>query len=235
MLQKLKSIIVHKKNKIWLFVSILVFLSDFAASGQVNDAGAWLSFSLEKKISRAFSLNLSPELRLNENFGEAGTMLSDFGTEYKISKSFKAAISYRFLMKLQPDNYYLMFHRFFGDISATEKIKSWQAQLRIRIQFNDIDMFGNDENASSVFIRSRLEIRKKTSNNFRLFLNTEPYFQLTQNKGRPSLDKIRFMAGTDYEINSKNMLKFYFLYQRECYHNNPEKNFVIGVNLRHSL
>lgn len=216
-------------------LTILFLFITIHTKAQVNDAGAWLSLTFEKKISRAFSINLAPEVRFNENCREAGTFISDFGLEYKINKSIKTDISYRLLLKRQLNDSYSLAHRVFGDITATRKLRNWQTRFRLRLQYNDIDWLINDGNEAGFFARIRIELQRKICSSTRLFINGEPYFQLSRNNGRPCLDKLRFMAGFEYEINHQTTLKFFFLHQSECYHNNPQRDFVLGVNYQHSF
>ena len=202
---------------------------------QTNDAGSWISVSLEKKISRAFTFNLSPEIRLNENFSELGMLLSDVSLEYTFRKFLKIGINYRFLSKQSLDHSYNFSNKAFADLTLINKWTNWQTRWRLRIQESDVDMFFSDDLYSRWYLRARGEWRYKYSSRILLLGFSEIFCQLNANMGRPIFDQYRLVLGAEYEWNSRNTIKPFLLYQSELFHNNAQRDFVLGLNLKHTL
>ncbi len=223
-------------NKKLILLGLIFFLGCMQiARSQTNDAGAWLSASFEKKISRAFSFSLNPEIRLNENFTEVGMIFNDFSLDYSYRKFLKVGLKYRCAAKQNIDQSFQCSNKFFADITLLKKWDNWQTRWRLRIQESDMDLFTSENNNSRWYLRVRGELKYKWSSEFFLFGSSEIFCQLNENIGRPMYDQYRLILGVEYEWTNRNALKPFLLYQSELFHNNAQRDFVLGLQYKHTL
>ena len=77
----------HLLNKIKIL--FLLLLLNTAIYAQWDDAGMWNTFSIEKGITKKFSIALDEELRLRENFTQLNLLYTNLGVNYKLFKFLK--------------------------------------------------------------------------------------------------------------------------------------------------
>lgn len=211
---------------------LIYFALIFAYSGlraQVNDAGLWASFSLEKKFTQTWSASFSQELRLNENLSEVGTVFSDAGVNYKFNKKLKLSFNYRYSNKRNLDDSYSQRHRFYLDLTMREKLKPFVFTGRIRFQQQYEDIFTSENGfVPQRYLRPKLTCKLDMDKSFAPFISAE-YFSPMSCENSFYLDKSRYMAGVDYQINSTGTLELFYLIQRELNQNNPLTDYVVGL------
>jgi hypothetical protein len=218
-----------KKYKKAILSALLLSLMIVQFSvAQEQDAGLWLTASIEKKISKDFKATLSQEFRFKENYSQLGTYFTDIGLQYKISKSLNASFNYRFIEKLQKDLTYDTRSRFYLDVAYRYKADKWNFILRTRFQ-DQIESFSTDEDYSQpqFYWRNKLTI-KYSLKDFTPYATAEVFYPLNNPKGN-IIDEFRLSAGSDYEINKKNSVGGYFLIDKEINVKNPVTSFIIGL------
>ncbi len=205
------------------------FISAQCVFSQVNDAGLWTSVNLEKKITADFSLNLSEELRFNENISELGTAFTEFGGDYKLIKNLTAGISYRFIQKRRVDDFYSTRHRLIFNLSYRHKIKKLSITLRERFQTQYADIYSSEDGKIPEHtLRSKLTLKYDFDKKYFPFIYTELFYQLNNPEGN-ELVNVRYAAGFEYEFNKRSSLDLFYLINKEINVNNPWTDYVIGV------
>ncbi|MEO8146381.1 MAG: DUF2490 domain-containing protein [Bacteroidia bacterium] len=203
------------------------FILHFSFS-QENDAGLWLTASVEKKLNKDFKVALTEEFRFKENYSQLGTYFTDVSLQYKISKSFNASFNYRFIKKLQPDLTYQTRNRFYLDIAYRYKAHKWNFILRTRLQ-DQLKAISIEEQYSEpeYYWRNKLSV-KYSVKKFTPYITGEIFYPLNNPKGN-EIDEWRWSIGSDYDLNKKNTIGGYFLIDKEIHVNNPLTSFIIGL------
>lgn len=219
-----------KASRLWFM--LLFFLATFLVRAQEKDAGLWISLDLEKKISPAFSVLFTEEIRLNDNITEVGSILTDLGVKYRFSKRFKVGATYRFAKKRLLDNTYQNGHGFYIDLYYTEKLKPIQVTARLRYQskYTESDFY-EGISVGSDHTRMKLEGMYDLPGSFKPYLSIEAFFNFTHPVYFP-LDEMRYCAGVEYKINRMHSIDLHYMIARECNVKHPETDFVIGVGYR---
>ena len=214
--------------KAWLFL-IFFFLTGFAVMAQVNDAQLWMSVNLEKKLTPAFSVLFTQEVRLNENMTEAGTIFSEPGVSYRFSKRFKAGMAYRFTLKRRLDDTYERRHGWYIQGFYRESLKPVQLDFRLRYQSRYDDAFTSAEaTIPENHFRTKLTLKYDLQKKFEPYIYSETFFQTCTTVSH-SFDQLRLCAGIEFSFNRKHMVDLHYLFCRAYNVKNPETDYVVGV------
>jgi len=194
-----------------------------------QDAGFWLSVNAEKKITQALSVSLSEEFRLNENMNEFGTFFTDAGLTYKINKYLRISANYRFICKRRLDDSYSNRHRYYFDLTVRKKFKPVTLSLRTRFQSQYADIFSSEDGKiPAYYLRDKLTIKYDAGKHIQPYFYAEIYTPL-KHPYDVFIDKTRYCAGFEYEINRMNTIDVFYLFQKEYNVKAPETDYVIGL------
>lgn len=218
-------------SRVAVLAMLLLLISNGRASAQTKDAGLWLSVNLEKKLSPAWAVQFSEELRLNENITEAGTIFSDLGISYKLNGNLRASANYRFTNSRRLDNSYDIRHRYYFDLSYRQKLKPIVFNLRGRWQSQYVDVFSSpDGKTPDKYFRPKLEAKLDLDKKITPFLSAEAFVVTGNNKDMPAFDCMRYTAGLQYAFSSRRGIEIFYLLQRERNVNNPETDYISGIS-----
>lgn len=207
----------------------MLMLPALRSVAQVNDAGLWLNISIDKKLNNKFTLSLKQSFRLNENMAELGTALSDLGLEYKISKGFSVSGNYRFSQRRQLDDTYSSRHRYYTDLNYRIKAQPFVVRFRGRYQSQYNDLFSGEQNrAASNYLRGRLSVQYKPAARYLPYISSEWFYPVNDPELR-QVDRIRCIAGVEYEWSKKSSFDLFYMYQSERNQKNPLHEFIIGL------
>lgn len=215
----------------------LVFGFWFLVSGfitaQYNDAGLWTSITAEKKITQSFSAYFNESFRFSENISELGGFFSEMGIEKKFRKNLSFALCYRFANKRELNNSYSPRHRYFFDISYRKKISGFAISYRARIQSQVENYFLPAEklygNTPENYWRNKLSLSYNPSKKFKPFVSAEIWYRLSDQKEN-FIDNIRYSAGIQYDLNKKNSIEMYYIFQKELQQKNPLTDFISALS-----
>jgi len=221
-------------------IVILLFTGRFVAA-QVNDAGLWTSLCLEKKITPRFSLELTEELRFNENVTELGTFFTEAGESYKVTKWFKVSAYYRFTNKRQIDDYYSKRHQISLDLTFRKKFKPIIIAFRTKFKGEYRDINSSEYGRMPyIYSENKLTLKYDLRGKFQPYIFVETFTPIwrPEKTSRPQgvfLDQAKYCIGTDYTINRRHALNFYYLIQKEYNVNNPQCEFIGGIGYCYSF
>jgi hypothetical protein len=135
------------------------------AQGHANpDAGAWMTFNMEKRINARFNLLLAEEMRLRENFTRLNLFYTNIGLEYKIRKNIRTAFIYRFTEKYLMDGSVGFRHRGMWDVSVKKKLGEISLVYRHRLQMEFKDVLSTETGRQPEwFSRNRIMLKYKTT------------------------------------------------------------------------
>ena len=225
-----------------LTVASQIFLVLFSAlllcgtlKAQINDAGLWTSFSLEAKLAKKISVNLSEELRFKENISEIGTAFTEAGLSYKLNKHFQVSANYRFTQKRRTDNNYNTKQRVYIDVKYDKKIKPIKVTFRSRLQ-DEFPQRGHsaDAGATNFYIRNKLNIEWDLDKPFAPYLSAELFSPLNYPR-EYFFDNIRSSAGIEYTPAKNHKIDLYYMIQNELNVSNPETDFILGIGYSFKL
>jgi hypothetical protein len=216
-------------------IVIFVLFCDTPAICQDKDAQLWTSLSIEAKLVKKLTANVSQELRFNENITEAGTIYSDFGLEYKINKYFQVAVNYRFVEKRRRDNNYSYRHRMYVDIKFEKKLKPMKIQVRSRIQDEYADI-GRDSDGgiAEYYLRNKFSLKWDTEKPITPYLSVELFSPL-KSRYYGAFDNIRAATGVEYAFSKHHKIDIFYMIQKEINVSRPETDFVVGLGYSFKL
>lgn len=168
---------------VWLLLAALPALS------QVPDAGAWLGYSAKYKINKKWEAELSPEMRLNQNYSQIHRLLADLSLTYSPLKRLELGAAYRFSWRNQT-YYWDVRNRFFADLRYTQRLhKKVDLSYRLRYQYQFTDLaLGNTDTRNSDFLRHKASLKLDLPNKLTANVGAEywqplaPWLQGVQNR-----------------------------------------------------
>ncbi len=190
-----------------------------SVSAQTSDFGMWNTVSINKEITDKFSVGIDQEFRLRDNLSTINLFYTNFGAGYKLTDWFKFSLTYRFVDKHKEDLTWGIRHRIMTDFLFKVKPGDFSFSYRARFQWEWRGAGYTQEygNVPEVFLRNMIKIEYKVTNDIEPYIATEVRWQI-QNPRIPyhnSIDRGRYIAGVNYEINKHNKIGTYFLFQKE--------------------
>jgi hypothetical protein len=185
-----------------------------ANAQNTQDASLWAEFTLEKKITKKFSLAASPNIRINQNFGDFNSFFTDFSAQYKFKGPFSASVNFRKGWNRNVRHQMMGFSRGFIDLNFKKKILpkvTFIARLRYQEQIGAYRREA-DWNQVRKTIRFRWKIQPKWNKRTVPSIANEFFYRI--NAAQRGLTRIRVTGGIDYEIDKKKSIGFYYTFQK---------------------
>ncbi len=219
---------------ILLSFTVSLFLGS-ALKSQNRDAGLWTSISVEAKLVKKLSANISQEFRFDENMTRLGTAFTDVGIEYKLNKNFRFAVNYRYTQKHSKEDYYSYRHRFYTDIKYSKKIKPFEVSVRSRFQdqYSDIGR-ASDGGIAEYYFRNKLSLNWNTKKPYSPYISVELFSPLTYLRN-VAFDNIRSSAGVEYTFTKHQKIDLSYMIQKELNVSNPQTDFIIEIGYSYKL
>ena len=162
-------------------IIILFFVNSFCLFGQkvFKDAGMWNTFSFKHKFNKKFSLLLTEEFRLKENFTQINLTYTELGLEYSYKKNFKTSIVYRTIQKFQYDNPLSYRNRIMWDVGLKKNFGKFGINYRHRLQGEVKDYFTSvNGHYREWFSRHKLGVKYEINDKWSLAVSSEYRMQL---------------------------------------------------------
>jgi Protein of unknown function (DUF2490) len=222
-----------KKNLI-LFI-FLCCVSEHSIAQQSNDAGTWLTFTIQHALTKKIILVVDEELRLKENYQRINLFYTNIGVDYKIIKNLKISPTYRFIQKKQLEGYYSFRHRFQLDVTGKKKFNKITLSERVRYQAEVSDYLTSEKGRLvEQFLRFKTDFKYGITEKITPYISVEMRYQIRAPRGDGPLynngfHRVRSVIGAEYELNKKQSINLYYLYQTEFTISSPETIFILGV------
>ena len=204
-----------------------------------NDFGVWTTLSLDKKLKGKFSLNLTEEIRFFQNAQRLNLAYTNIGLGYKLNKSFKVAIVYRFLQKYQDQNTFSWRHRIYADLQYKQKFYPFTIAYRARIQSQVRDYYSSDDGKiPERYWRNKFDLKYELGHGLSPYLAAEFRYQFKNDRNKSANNKFnrgRYYVGCQYAYSERKTFDLYFMNQREFNVNNPERNYIIGFEYNYAF
>ena len=207
----------------------LVFLlpSVFHAQDQQfrNDFETWFYIGLDKKMSDRLDLSLRIADRLDKNATEQKSFFLEPEVQLGIVDGVNTSLAYRYIIDpVDGDTR----QRFISSTSFGYRLKPFKISYRVRLD-NDL---GNNDIVD--VIRNRISIgysRKKS-----ILTPKISYAIFTENTNSGFLyNRWRLTLSTGIKLKKRNVLKLFYIIQREVNQAAPRQDFVAGVGYNYSF
>lgn len=226
-----------KKPVILIFCSLLISTSAFSQA--TEDAGLWSTFNLDKKLNDKFSLFMTEEFRLRENFTRVNLFYTDLGVQYQLAKFLKIALAYRLIEKNLIDDTYSYRHRVMLDITLKKKIGSFAVSYRQRLQRE----VRNIQTSESGFMpewysRNKLAIKYDLGKPITPYIAAEFRYQINNPRlveANRLWSRSRYFVGLDYKKSDKHAFGLFYMIQREFNVSAPQNLYIVGLEYSISL
>jgi hypothetical protein len=220
----------------WLMFFFLMGIGFAKAQDADDDAAFWLSANLEKKVAKNLVLQGGEQMRLNNNFRDAGLFTTNVSAIYKLITGIRIEGDYAFRQNQRLDGSYGLRHRFSFSGVWRHPFGKWLLMYRNRTQAQFIDWQSRENgNIPSWHNRNRFTIRYEISKRLDAYMSAEAYIPLNM-PNRPRVDRQRMMTGISYNLSKKTKLEGSFLLQfNHRYANAPRRDFVYGISFSHEL
>lgn len=200
-----------------------------------QDAGMWATVSIQYALNKKINLVVDEELRLKENYQRINLFYTNVGFDYKINKFLKISPTYRAIQKKRLDGNYSYRHRLMFDITVKKKIKKITLSERVRYQIEVQDYYTSKKGKiPEQYLRLKTDIKYDLNKKITPYYSIEFRYQIRNPRGDgPVYDngfhRVRNVLGVEYEINKKNSINLYYLFQTEFNISTPESIYILGI------
>ncbi len=228
-----------EKTLSFFAIIIALCLPNVALSQHHSDAGMWNTFSLEKQLTKKFSVELDEEIRLKSNFSQLNLLYTNLYLNYKPFKGAKIGLGYRSIQKYTELETFSYKHRLMLDLTYKYKFSNVILSYRSRFQ-SEVENFYSSKRGKlpEWFWRNKFELKYDLGKKYMPYVGTELRYQIRDPRS-PDWDKgwhrIRTYFGIDYTIDNKNAVGIYYLIQREFAISDPEYIYILGLQYSLSI
>lgn len=222
-----------------IFLSLLNYSASSSFAQVTSDAGLWTTFNIQKKLKNNFSLFLTEECRLKENFTRLNLFYSELGFAVKPFNALKISLAYRMIDKFLIENTFSYRHRISLDVSLKKKSGAIALSYRHRLQCEIRNVYQSaNGRMPEWYSRNKFELKYALNNSLAPYMAAEFRYQISDPRNVES-DKLfhrnRYIAGIDYYKNENSTIGLYYLIQNEFNVSAPEKIYILGLEYTISL
>lgn len=219
-------------------IIMLMVLIPVGIHAQSDEFGTWTGVTLDKKISKKFSVGADLELRTGNNLKNINRWSAGIGVDYRLASWLKASAGYTYLYDYHPESYtyqddgdlnkrtmtyFGSRHRFNASLTGSKDFGKLNISLRERWQYTyrpEQENMRMDYQHSSLGYsypvkgkakhvwRNRLQLKYKTGSLFQPYLYGETYI------GGSGFDKYRLSVGTDLKLSGQSSLNVGYIFQK---------------------
>lgn len=224
-----------------IVLAFLIFIGSVSTSSSqtTDDAGLWCTFNLEKALSQKFSLFLTEEYRIRENFSQHNLFYTDLGISFKPVKILKISLSYRTIQKFQEENTISFRNRVTFDILLKQKVGKLMFSYRQRLQTEYRNVYSSELGTiPEWYTRSKLTLKYDTDRALTPYVSAEYRFQINNPRSVESdmlWHRQRYQVGFDYKKSERNTFGVYYLIQKEWNVSAPQNLYILGLEYTFTL
>jgi opacity protein-like surface antigen len=198
---------------------------------QDEDFGTQTGIDITKKILPGLNFTLGEEFRTRDNLKTADRWSTDLGLSYKVIPYLTLGGGYDFIRYNHATKGWETRNRYYFFATGQYKFSNFKLSLRERFQStNRVGVKETDTRANpKLYLRHRLQLEYDIPDSkFSPFVSTELYETLNDPTGN-SLNKLRYTAGCDYDINKRNSLELFYRYTNFKDDDDYSGRHVIGL------
>lgn len=222
-------------SKFIFFAFGLLLLVLPCSAQQSNDAGMWATLSIQHALSKKVNFVIDQEFRLKENYQRINLFYTNIGVDYKMNKFIKISPTYRAIQKKRLEGTYSYRHRLMLDVTVKKKFNKFTLSERVRYQAEVQDLYTSKKGKLyEQFLRFKTDLKYSATEKITPYFSCELRYQIHAPRGDgPRYDngfhRIRNALGLEYELNKKNSMNIYYLYQTEFNISTPESIYILGI------
>lgn len=222
-------------------VIIMICSMTLISHGQnvINDCGSRLSFSVEKKINKSFSVFGKVQGRLEENFRLFNRMYFRLGLDYNLNDHFRLNVSGNYMRSRGGFKEMNNAYRYSAALTYKTKLTD-----RFSISNKVMYQISSDYLTNSELVKQKCNgvLRNKTTLKYKLnrrgdvFVSEELLWQLVGKKEK-YFGRNRIYVGYTYKINAKLDIEPSFIFERTFNkRNGPQsRTFFYNIHLGYSF
>lgn len=201
------------------------------AQGQVNDMRLWNRLTVEKNLSRHWSLESMVGTRLGQNISALEIFYIEGGVNYTYNKHWGAEFHYRYSSKTDFTDRYEIRHRAQIKLSYDTKWRKiiTKYYLQFQKQFTDVNRSEDWVNPGN-YIRGQFTLSYDTDRKWKPYAAVEIFHQIKYD--RQEFNRVRYEMGLKYKLNKHNTIQPFYMIQREFNESNPMHSYIIGFNYK---
>lgn len=226
-------------KKIFFSFFIIIASTITGISQTTNDAGLWTTFNIEKKIKKNFSIFLTEEYRVRENFSQTNLFYTELGAEVRPLNFLKVSLAYRMIEKYLSDETFSYRHRLMLNINLKHKFGSFVLSYRQRLQAEARNVYSSDIGSiPEWYSRNKFELKYDLDKPITPYIATEFRYQINNPRAVDAnrlWHRGRYIAGVNYKKNDKHTFGLYYLIQREFNVSSPQNIYIVGLEYTLSL
>ncbi len=218
-------------------IIFLCFFMCFAifGSAQNEDAGFWLSFQGEKKISDKIRIGAELSVRTENYSSSWDKILIEPSIEYRFSKDFKVFTNYRYSHVAEnEDRYWYPNHRFIGGFRYDFEWRRLELRFQSKYQYGvNKDFSRYDAFETKNHIRDRFQILYDIKNcKLKPYAFAEVYTVLDAGHVlQYRFDTYRYQFGASYSLCKDLSVKAFLMYEYEYKNSGWWNNYIGGIDL----
>ena len=219
-------------------IIMLMILLPIGLRAQSDEFGTWTSVSLDKKLSKQFTLGTELELRTGNNLKNIDRWSAGISGDYRLAKWLKASAGYTYLYDYHPEaytyqddgdlnkrtmTYFGSRHRLSVSLTASKDFGKLNVSLRERWQYTyrpeqenrrmdyqhtDLGYSYSVKGKATNIWRNKLQLKYRTTGLLQPYLYGETYVSGT------GFDKLRLSLGTDLKLSKRSSLNVGYVYQK---------------------
>lgn len=211
-------------------ICFLFLTSIFPLFAQDADNALWTTVDIKKKFKNGFSLSLSEEYKMRENFSNTDKFETTIDLSWKPLSFLKGGVGYSRIDYNHPSNnnnpaeYWELRHRYIGYLTGSYKLGRFELSLREKFQHtNRVGVVPDaDKSNPTNVLRSKFgvdyNIRKSP---WKPFVSVEVYYAFNEPDGvqdpaaTQMVTEIRNSIGVEYAIKKDLALEVGYLYCSE--------------------
>jgi hypothetical protein len=180
----------------------------------------WTGFTVKKKMSKKFTLQLEDQVRFSENYAGVRLNFIEVGLNYHIKKGWNASANYRYSFRNSSRNT----KRVSFDLSYKLKIKPVKAEIKYRARYQNTVVTYTGESLN--FIRNKLTLTKRLTKKWSLYSSYELFLNMSDEYEHQAN---RFVFGTKIKCNKHLQLKAFAQYDQDIHGKYQPKRTVFGL------
>lgn len=216
-------------KKFWRSSCILLFLMAFVSQfvWGIDGAGVAFKVTLTGKIYKKLSFLVEEDIRPRKDFREAEWFLSTGELNYSFNRYLVGGAGYMLLCKYKSAEE--LRNRYYLFVTGSYPVGNFTFSLRERFQ----STYKTESLHPKNYLRSMFNVSCRIAKTgFSPFAYVEIYNN-TGFKGGMNTDKIRYSAGTNYQLNKQNIFQTYYRYHTFNVDDPVNYRHVIGMSYTH--
>jgi len=193
------------------------------------DAQLWVEGGVSVKPTKRIEIDLSPQVRFDENMSRFTAFLPELSARYRIERWLRVGAGYRLEYERDNDGVLVLRHRVAGDVRIRQEIGDVRFDNRLML----MEQFRPDtSDPYRAVIRNRVDVSYRGSPSWVPFLSAEPFF-LLGDFDEFRYQKLRLTMGMDH-LRKDQELEVFLRAELHAAANDPTF-YILGLGYHYEL